>query len=218
MSHIPYGYRISAGKAVPDPETAPKLRQFFALCLSGRSVAEALAEAGIPRSKTTGRKLLRNRVYLGDGFYPPLLEEALLREAAALLDERKAKYQAAKPGMGRPPAPVRTRFYLDRENWPEAPPDDLRETIQFLYRRIRPEEATPSADPETPPPLLQGASPMPQGASSIPQGASPIPQGASPMPQGASSMPPEDLSFLRAWLKLKRPKGVPPQTERRETP
>ena len=211
MSHIPYGYRIAAGKAVPDPETAPKLRQFFALCLSGRSVAEALAEAGIPRSKTTGRKLLRNRVYLGDGFYPPLLEEALLREAAALLDERKAKYQAAKPGMGRPPAPVRSRFYLDRENWPEAPPEDLRETIQFLYRRIRPaEEATPSADPETPPP--------PQSTSLTPQGASSIPQGASPMPQGASSMPPEDLSFLRAWLKLKRSKGVPPQTERRETP
>ena len=203
MSHIPYGYRITAGKAVPDPETAPKLRQFFALCLSGRSVAEALAEAGIPRSKTTGRKMLRNRVYLGDGFYPPLLEEALLREAAALLDERKAKYQAAKLGMGRPPAPVRTRFYLDRENWPEAPPEDLRETIQFLYRRIRhSEEAPPSADSDNPRPM--------------PQGASPTPQGASPMPQDASSMPPEDLSFLRAWLK--RQAGELRMTERRETP
>ena len=81
MSHIPFGYRIENGKAVIDEVTAEQVRNLFRNYLSGMTLVSAASEAGIETYHATVSKMLANRRYLGDDFYPQIIEEETYRAA-----------------------------------------------------------------------------------------------------------------------------------------
>ena len=81
MSHIPFGYRIENGKAVIDEVTAEQVRNLFRNYLSGMTLVSAASEAGIETYHATVSKMLANRRYLGDDFYPQIIDPSTFRAA-----------------------------------------------------------------------------------------------------------------------------------------
>ncbi len=108
MAHIPYGYCIRNGRAEPVPEEVERIRIFIDLYLSGLSIKEANQAAGIPRSATSLRHLLKNPVYLGDGYYPALTEKDTF-DLAALEIERRTHSGSRFTARGQP---VRQTFRM----------------------------------------------------------------------------------------------------------
>ena len=74
MGHIPFGYRIENGIAVVDEESAARLKMLYTNYLSGMALVKAAKEAGIDTYHGTVSKMLANRRYLGDSFYPQIID------------------------------------------------------------------------------------------------------------------------------------------------
>lgn len=91
MSHIPFGYRIENGKAVIDEVTAEQVRNLFRNYLSGMALVSAAKEAGIETYHATAGLMLANRRYLGDDFYPPIIDEATFKLAQKERRKRSQK-------------------------------------------------------------------------------------------------------------------------------
>jgi len=83
MSHIPYGYRIENGKALIDEEKANKVRKLYQGYLRGLSLLVAAKEADIDAYHGTAGKMLRNRRYLGDEYYPAIIDGDTFEKAEA---------------------------------------------------------------------------------------------------------------------------------------
>ena len=81
MSHTPLGYRIENGKAEIDEPAAEQVRNLFRNYLSGMALVSAASEAGIETYHATVSKMLANRRYIGDDFYPQIIEEETFRAA-----------------------------------------------------------------------------------------------------------------------------------------
>jgi len=88
MRHIPYGYRIKNGRAVLDADEARRVRMFFEDYLNGASQQEAARQNGIRRAQATLGKMLRDKKYTGDGFYPPVISQETFDRAQ---EERKRR-------------------------------------------------------------------------------------------------------------------------------
>lgn len=74
MSHTPFGYRIRNGIAVIDKLAAEQLTTLFQSYLAGDSLATAAQKAGILTSHAAIGKMLRNTRYLGDDYYPAIID------------------------------------------------------------------------------------------------------------------------------------------------
>lgn len=74
MSHTPYGYRIENGKAVIDDKAADQVKVLFQSYLSGDSLDSAANKAGILAFHAGISKILRNVHYLGDEYYPAIID------------------------------------------------------------------------------------------------------------------------------------------------
>ncbi len=81
MAHIPYGYKIVYGKAVVDEEQANKIRLFFEGYISGLALKVASEKVGLKLVHSSAGKLLRNRRYLGDDFYPAIIDKETFDKA-----------------------------------------------------------------------------------------------------------------------------------------
>ena len=88
--HMPLGYGIENGKAVIVPETAAIVKQVFQDYDSGIStyrIAKELTKKGVLNAShkpswnhgSVG-KILENQKYLGDGFYPPMIDKELFEQ------------------------------------------------------------------------------------------------------------------------------------------
>ena len=91
MGHTPFGYRIEGGKAVIDEVAAGQIKKLYENYLSGLSLENAAQEAGIKTYHGTVKKLLSNRHYLGDAFYPAIIDEDTFTKAALEGDCRSEK-------------------------------------------------------------------------------------------------------------------------------
>ena len=80
MAHIPYGYKIENGRAVIISEEADRIRSLYSIFLQGLSIDSAGKKAGIPLSRSAVGKVLRNPVYLGDDYYPRIVDDSLYRK------------------------------------------------------------------------------------------------------------------------------------------
>lgn len=83
MSHIPYGYRIENGKALIDEEKANKVKKLYQGYLRGLSLLASAKEAGIDTYHGTAGKMLRNKRYLGDDYYPAIIDGDTFEKAEA---------------------------------------------------------------------------------------------------------------------------------------
>ncbi len=90
MGHTPFGYKIEDGKAVIDETSAAKLKILYANYLSGMALVTAANEAGINTYHGTVSKMLANRRYLGDSFYPRVIDEETFH-AAQVERKKRAK-------------------------------------------------------------------------------------------------------------------------------
>ncbi|ROR28088.1 hypothetical protein EDD66_10526 [Mobilisporobacter senegalensis] len=81
MGHTPYGYIIRNGKAVIDEMAAEQVKILYQSYLSGLSLANAAHRAGIKRCHATISNMLTNKRYLGDEYYPPIIEEPIFQQA-----------------------------------------------------------------------------------------------------------------------------------------
>ena len=91
MGHTPFGYKIEGGKAVIDEVAAGQIKKLYENYLSGLSLDNAAKEAGINTYHGTVKKLLSNRHYLGDAFYPAIIDEDTFTKAALEGDRRSEK-------------------------------------------------------------------------------------------------------------------------------
>ncbi len=75
MGHTPYGYRIENGKAIVDAEKADQIKLLFEAYLSGDSLATAAKKAGIKAFHAGIGNMLKNKRYVGDDFYPAIIDK-----------------------------------------------------------------------------------------------------------------------------------------------
>jgi len=83
MSHTPFGYRIENGKAIIDKEAAEQIKVLFQSYLSGDSLATDAKKAGIKAFHSGIGRILRNTRYLGDGYYPAIIDKDTFNTAEA---------------------------------------------------------------------------------------------------------------------------------------
>lgn len=96
--HTPYGYRIENGVAVISEEEAEQVRKVYEYYLSGLALMKAAEEAGLHMTHSSVKKMLRNAHYLGDDFYPAIIDrdtfdafEAELQHRAEVLGRNNKK-------------------------------------------------------------------------------------------------------------------------------
>ncbi len=88
MGHTPYGYRIENGKAVINETEAEKVKELYSGYLAGLSLKDAAKKAGIDCYHSTAGRMLQNKHYLGDDFYPPIIDEGTFEKAKAEKQKR----------------------------------------------------------------------------------------------------------------------------------
>ena len=91
MRHIPYGYRIENGRAVIDEEQAATVRDFFQNYISGMALVPAAKKVGLKLYHGSAGRMLRNKKYLGDDYYPAIIDKETFDKAEEIrMDRAKA--------------------------------------------------------------------------------------------------------------------------------
>lgn len=83
MGHTPFGYRIINGKAVIDEQAAVQIKTLFQSYLTGDSLATAAKKADINAFHAGISRMLQNKRYLGDEYYPALIDSDTFAAAEA---------------------------------------------------------------------------------------------------------------------------------------
>jgi hypothetical protein len=83
MGHTPFGYRIENGKAVINDESAEQVKTLFQSYLSGDSLDTAAKKAGIKTLHAGIGRILRNARYIGDEYYPAIIDADIFMAAEA---------------------------------------------------------------------------------------------------------------------------------------
>ena len=91
MGHTPLGYKIENGAAVIDTENAEKIKKMFDLYLSGLGLAQAANSVGLNKYHCTVKKMLKNNKYMGDDFYPAIVEAETFEKVQAEIYARAEK-------------------------------------------------------------------------------------------------------------------------------
>lgn len=91
MNHTPFGYWIENGKAVIDKQAAEQIRILFQSYLSGDSLDTAAKKAGIKSFHAGIVRILRNTHYLGDEYYPAIINLDTFAAAEAERIKRATK-------------------------------------------------------------------------------------------------------------------------------
>lgn len=111
MGHTPYGYRIENGKAVIDEAAATQVRELYKNYLSGLSLTNAAKKAGLDLFHSIAKRMMRNSHYLGDDFYPAIMDKESFDAVEAELSKRSAKLgrndRYNSPKAKRPPTAFR---------------------------------------------------------------------------------------------------------------
>lgn len=81
MGHTPYGYRIEDGKAMVDEEQAIKVIEFFNVYISGLALTVAAEKVGLKMYHGSAGMMLRNKRYLGDDYYPAIIDQETFAKA-----------------------------------------------------------------------------------------------------------------------------------------
>ena len=136
QTKIPYGYMIKGGVAMPHPERAKQVRDFFDFYVGGMSLKDACHAAGMEIKWPSCRRMIGLPAYGGDGFYPALVDAHTLEVARAEAEERGRGLVGKKGRPRKEPVPVRTWFVLDEEKEDTAGLSPA-EYAAWLYGKIR---------------------------------------------------------------------------------
>ena len=136
MGHIPFGYQIENGKAVIDEPAAEQLKTLYLNYLSGMALVKAAKEAGIDTYHGTASKMLANRRYLGDFFYPQIIDAEIFH-AAQVERKKRAKslgrdHFVSEPSVFEVPIEFSIQPVLQHF-------DDPQEQAEYIYSLIESE-------------------------------------------------------------------------------
>ena len=112
MRQIPYGYRIENGAAVIDEPAAERIRSLYKNYLSGMALANAAKEAGIEVTHSMVKRMLANTHYLGDDFYPALVDEETYNAAQEELLKRATELGRLDRDKKKKPVRAQTLFRI----------------------------------------------------------------------------------------------------------
>lgn len=90
MGHIPYGYKIENGMAVVDEERAKQIRAIYREYLSGLSLTDAAKASGMQLCHTSVKRIMQNQHYLGDEYYPAIIDPETFQQAFSEQQKRAA--------------------------------------------------------------------------------------------------------------------------------
>lgn len=90
MGHISYGYKIENGKAVADDEKAKQIRTIYREYLSGLSLTDAAKASGMQLCHTSVKRIMQNQHYLGDEYYPAIIDPETFQRAFSEQQKRAA--------------------------------------------------------------------------------------------------------------------------------
>ena len=79
--HTPFGYRIQNGIAVVCKEEVRQIKQIYKGYLSGMSYMNAAEHVGLHLNHCCVKRLWQNRHYLGDEFYPAIIDKEMFDAA-----------------------------------------------------------------------------------------------------------------------------------------
>ena len=91
MGHVLYGYRIENGKPVIDEEQAGRVKILFQAYLSGLTLTGAAEAAGIKKNHSAVKLLMKTRAYLGEGYYPQIIDGDTFERAGEEIRRRAEK-------------------------------------------------------------------------------------------------------------------------------
>lgn len=83
MGHTSYGYTIKNGKATIDEAQSEQIKNLYKNYLSGMSLKKAASEAGMETYHSSAKRLMQNKHYLGDNFYPAIIDQDTFDKASA---------------------------------------------------------------------------------------------------------------------------------------
>ena len=130
--HTPYGYRIENGIAVVCEEQAAQIRKIYEGYLGGLSLRNAAKEAGITATHSSVKRLLQNPHFLGDDFYPAIIDSDTFHRANCELKRRAANKK--QTGKSRREIPVpESEFTVSP---PQTHYSDPYEQAEYLYSLI----------------------------------------------------------------------------------
>lgn len=90
MGHTPFGYRIENGKAIVNEEQATQIRTLYEGYLGGLALMEAAKAAGLKLYHGSAKRMMQNRHYLGDAYYPVIIDQDIF-DAALAEQQKRAK-------------------------------------------------------------------------------------------------------------------------------
>ena len=136
MKLLPYGYRLENGVAIIDDNMADAVKQFFSNYLAGMGLTAAAKKAGFTPYHGSAKRILQNRHYLGDAFYPAILDETTFDQAAAMLIKRAEKLGRLNKAKAPIVPKISNQFYML-----EPTVEEINPLLQaeYLYSLIKPE-------------------------------------------------------------------------------
>ena len=139
MCHTPYGYRIENGQAVIDEAAANTIRELYKNYLSGMALSDAAKKAGLDTYHGTAKRMMLNKHYLGDSFYPAIIDKATFDAVPIELEKRAGKLGRLDKTSAPHSKYVPTDFLMGPAE--KELPNPLKQA-EYLYSLIRPEVIT----------------------------------------------------------------------------
>lgn len=135
--HTPYGYRIENGSAVICDEEAEQIRKMYNGYLRGLSLIAAAKKAGFQMTHSSAKRIMQNPRYLGDGFYPAIINRETFDAFEAERDRREKLLGRDGRGKKKVEAvPAPTAFQMKKAT--QAFSDPYRQA-EYLYSLIESE-------------------------------------------------------------------------------
>ena len=136
MGYTPYGYRIENGEAVIDKTAATKISKLYEAYLAGASFETSAKMAGIKIQHCGAKRMMANRHYLGDDFYPAIIDSETFDKAEAEKQHRAEALGRLDRKKEKPAQVIPTNFRFEK---PEKSYKDPAMQAQYLYSLIETE-------------------------------------------------------------------------------
>lgn len=134
---VPLGYKIEKGKAVIDEVQAEQIKIIYSKYISGLSYIEAAKAAGAMIRHTGVRNILMNKRYLGDDYYPAIIDQETFDRAEAERISRQTKTGKLFIDTQTKETALATKFYMPRL---EKKFEDPFKQAEYIYSLIEVEK------------------------------------------------------------------------------
>lgn len=114
MPHLPYGYIISNGVAEIDKGKADQIKQLYTAYLDGYGLVESARKAGIEKYHATIGRILANRCYICDGYYPQIISQDIFDKVQIERERRIKELGRIGKSKSKPCSTIATSFSISK--------------------------------------------------------------------------------------------------------